>query len=126
MKYLLDTHVWIWAVNDDLRLPKKYRKLLSKTKATDCAMLDISVWEAGRVHKANELTLGDPRIWFSIAIDKITLLPITPAIALLEQSLNWNHKDPADRLIAACALVHALPLMTVDKRFTQWGGVQVI
>jgi PIN domain nuclease of toxin-antitoxin system len=126
LKYILDTHIWIWAANSDSALPAKYRKLLGAVEAGEAGLVDISIWEAGRVHRAGALTSGDPITWFERALSQIFLLPISPAISLVEQSLTWEHRDPADRLIVAAALVHSTPLMTCDKEIIKWGGVRIV
>ena len=126
MKYLLDTHVWIWAANNDSSLSTKYKKLLGTISSGDVGLADISLWEAGRVHRLGGLTSGDPVDWFDRALSQVFPIPISPAIALVEQSLTWQHRDPADRIIVASALVHSTPLMTCDKEIIKWGGVKVV
>lgn len=126
MKFILDTHVWIWAANGDSRLPRRLGKLLAGCTSEDLGLPDIALWEAGRVHRNSELTLGDPREWFNRACRGVTILPITPYIALLEQGLAWAHRDPADRLIVSTALAEALPIMTVDERILSWDGVATV
>jgi PIN domain nuclease of toxin-antitoxin system len=54
------------------------------------------------------------------------VLPVTAQIAWRSVSLDWTHKDPADRLIVATALVHKLTLITHDKEISRWGGVPVV
>ncbi len=51
-----------------------------------------------------------------IAARRITVLPITPEIALLSQADEFSHGDPADRLIAATAIFHRAPLVTSDAK----------
>ena len=126
MRYILDTHVWIWAANGDSALPTRYKRLLGAVDSGDIGLLDISLWEAGKVHRAGGLTSGDPINWFERALGQIFLIPVSPAIALVEQSLTWEHRDPADRLIVAAALVHSTPLMTCDKEIINWGGVKIV
>lgn len=123
MKYLLDTHAWIWAANDDKRLPKNIRSLLGAAARTEVALLDISLWEAGRVHRAGELTSGDPAAWFAEALSRVTLIPLAADIVLAEQALPWTHRDPADRLIVSAALVRGLRILTVDRLILSSGLV---
>ena len=49
------------------------------------------------------------------AFRRIAVLPITPDIAALAYSATFPHGDPADRLIAATAMVHGAPLITEDR-----------
>ncbi len=55
------------------------------------------------------------------------VLPITPKVAEVSTTLfSKSHSDPADRLIAATALVHYLPLITADARILASGEVPCI
>lgn len=47
---------------------------------------------------------------------RLEVLPITPDIAALSLSEPFNHKDPADRLIATTAIVHRAHLITADEK----------
>jgi PIN domain nuclease of toxin-antitoxin system len=92
----------------------------------DIGLVDISIWEAGRIHQQGKLTSGDPGAWFAKACSHITLISITPTLTLIEQSLDWEHRDPADRLIVSAALMHSLPLLTKDKTIRDFKGVKIL
>lgn len=67
--------------------------------------------------------------FFRLAISpELTVLPVTPAIAERVTALEVEgfHKDPADQLIVATALVHGLRLISNDTRIRQWGGVKLL
>ena len=49
MKLLLDTHILIWALNDDPRLPKKARELLLKPENSIYYSV-VSIWEVAIKH----------------------------------------------------------------------------
>ncbi|MDE2005759.1 MAG: PIN domain-containing protein [Rhodospirillales bacterium] len=44
-------------------------------------------------------------------------LPVTPAEALAAGALDWAHRDPFDRLLAAQARERSLPLVSGDEAF---------
>lgn len=51
----------------------------------------------------------------AVMAHNLSVLPITPDIAVLSaQDALFNHKDPCNRIIAATALCHSLPLLTND------------
>jgi len=56
------------------------------------------------------------------------VLPITPAIAerVTRRQAAGFHKDPADQLIVATALVHGLHLISDDPRIRQWAAVPLL
>jgi PIN domain nuclease of toxin-antitoxin system len=116
LKFLLDTHAWIWAANQDRRLRPRVARIVSAASREELGLLDISLWEAGRVHRAGELTSADPAEWFVRALAGVTLVPLAPDIVLAEQALAWAHRDPVDRLVVAAAMVRGLRVITVDRR----------
>ena len=80
--------------------------------------------ELGRLQLAVPLTE-----FFRLALTpELTVLPITPAIAEQVTRLQAAgfHKDPADQLIVATALVHGLRLISGDTRIRQWAGVPLL
>jgi PIN domain nuclease of toxin-antitoxin system len=56
----------------------------------------------------------------------LTVLPITPAIAEQAQHPDFLHGDPADRLIAATAVIHKAPIITADGKLQQVPGLRCI
>lgn len=128
MTHLLDTHAWIQrAVGDTL--PPLVDQMLVRHAQT-LAVADISLWEAAKLVELGRLQLSVPLAeFFRLAIGpELAVLPVTPAIAERVTALEANgfHKDPADQLIVATALVHGLRLVTNDARIRQWGGVPIL
>jgi len=84
-------------------------------------MADISLWEIamlfdrGRLNVPAEMTSLE-YIDDLITAYRIRVLPISARIAITAQAPLFKHGDPADRLIAATALVHKAPLLTRDKQ----------
>jgi PIN domain nuclease of toxin-antitoxin system len=52
---------------------------------------------------------------------RLTLLPLSPSVAIAAVDLQWDHRDPADRLIVATALVHEATLATGDETIAKSG-----
>jgi PIN domain nuclease of toxin-antitoxin system len=60
-------------------------------------------------------------------VARVIVKPMTPEIAALAVRLPAGFpKDPADRLIAATAIVEGVPLVTADERIRQTKVVQTI
>jgi PIN domain nuclease of toxin-antitoxin system len=111
---ILDTHIFLW-MNI---LPNKIsKKILSAIADEDVLGIPaISLWEIAMLADKKRISLPRPTLpWLQQALTapKMRLLPITPEIAALSATLSM-HGDPADRMIAATAIVHACPLATVD------------
>jgi PIN domain nuclease of toxin-antitoxin system len=118
MKILLDTHIWIWYLAGSSNLPTPFKELL-ESKKNEVWLSPISVWEALVLTEKNKINLlYDSKLFTREAFK---LWPVKEAflnfeVALKSKEINLPHKDPADRFIAATALVYGLRLMTVDKR----------
>ena len=130
---LLDTHVWIWWMIGDARLPARERNALDNLPSGQRPKLcDISLWEVALLVQLERLRL-DQRLdeWLRIAASPATveILPITPdVVAEMNRLPRSFHQDPADRLIAANARAAGLSLATHDARIrrsrlaTLWAG----
>ena len=128
MTHLLDTHAWLQRALGD-PLPPRVDQTLSRHAET-LAIADISLWEAAKLVELGRLKLSVPLgEFFRLAItSELSVLPVTPAIAERVTALEASgfHKDPADQLIVATALVHGLRLISDDTRIRQWGGVRML
>jgi len=116
---ILDTHIWLWWVNEDIdRIGQIRNDLIQCTDIV--AVSAISCFEVAwlEAHGRIELPCGRT-IWFEKALEGsgINLLPITPAIASIAVDLPEHHNDPQDRIIIATALRHDAQLMSADGKF---------
>ncbi len=63
----------------------------------------------------------------ALSLPGVTLAPLSPAVALQSTKLPGEfHPDPADRMIVATALQHAVPVLTPDARIHDYPHVQSI
>jgi PIN domain nuclease of toxin-antitoxin system len=126
MKYLLDTHAVLWIAESSPRLSPKVRALAAHSDADAFGVAAISLLEIARKAHTGEIDLQpDAASWLDDLAHRFRILPLTPAIAWRSVQFDWEHKDPADRLICATALEHKLTLVTHDKEITRWQGVSV-
>ncbi len=126
--YLLDTHAWIQRALGEPLPPLVERTLVEH--ADSIALADISLWEAAKLIELGRLQLSVPLAeFFRLAVTPdLVVLPVTPSIAEQVTSLEKTgfHKDPADQLIVATALVHRLRLVSDDSRIRLWGKVPLL
>lgn len=78
--------------------------------------------EIVRKWKTGKLPCPDPEEWLDQALASFEILPISEPIARLAANWEWDHKDPADRLIAATAKVHGVELWYNDSVLKKLSG----
>jgi PIN domain nuclease of toxin-antitoxin system len=126
--YLLDTHAWIQRALGEPLPPLVERMLVEH--ADSIALADISLWEAAKLIELGRLQLSVPLAeFFRLAVTPdLVVLQVTPSIAEQVTTLEKTgfHKDPADQLIVATALVHRLRLVSDDSRIRLWGKVPLL
>ncbi|MCY3599233.1 MAG: type II toxin-antitoxin system VapC family toxin [Gemmatimonadetes bacterium] len=116
MKLLLDTHIWLWSLLDPDRLSRRARRELTEP-ANTLALSPVSVWEAlVLAEKGRVLLKPDPWSWIrtALTVRPMTEIPLTFDIAFGSRSIRLGQGDPADRFIAATAMVHDRTLVTAD------------
>lgn len=121
MTVLLDTHVWLWWLTGAGRLSAAERDALDEVAQRELpAISAISLWEAqmlvarGRLRPTEGFAAWIEQV---AAPDVVRIVPIDVAlIQALHDLPSGTHGDPADRIIAATARVHSLPLATHDAR----------
>lgn len=127
---VLDTHIWIWHVQGDKRLTADYTQIIQQYESISLGVSAISLWEIAKAVERGGLTLPVTiEDWFLIALayPGITLLPLTPQIAIESTRLPGAfHKDPADQIIVATARVYNCPLVTFDSKILSYPHVQLL
>jgi PIN domain nuclease of toxin-antitoxin system len=115
---ILDTHAWIWWVSDPGRLGRKAARVVRSARVLGVAA--ISCWEVATLVEKGRIRLDrSPLDWIedALALPRVELFPLTPAVAVRAAQLGPVFPgDPADRLIAATALVQSASLITKDER----------
>jgi PIN domain nuclease of toxin-antitoxin system len=106
----LDTHLLVAVLAGDLR-PREEALVL----AAPLAISDIVLWELAKLVQLGRLEMDLDSALFLDSLRRVTVIPISPAIARLSTQLDFR-SDPADEIIAATSLVENIPLLTRDRR----------
>lgn len=126
--HLLDTHTVLWALTDPARLGSHARSVLTD-RSVPIVVSSVSAWELSTKQRLGKLPQADAVLGaYSRHLDRLgaTRLPITDEHALLAGRLDWDHRDPFDRMLAAQALIHSMPLITGDAAFAGLAGVRTL
>ena len=125
-RLVLDTHVWIWAVEGmTAKLGDAAVTAIEQAaRASVLAVSAISVWEIAMLVKRQRLTLAAPvSAWIEASLRPpgARIIPVGAAIALDSTQLPDfdHHQDPADRIIVATARRYGT-LITCDESLLTW------
>ncbi len=115
---LLDTHAWFWLVDRPSMLSQTAASLIRSSELVHISA--ISFWEHATLLRKGRIEVGvPPNEWVEIAasLPGLAVAPVDQDIAWLAGSGSLGlHGDPADRIIAATALIHRARLITKDAR----------
>jgi PIN domain nuclease of toxin-antitoxin system len=120
---LLDTHAAVWMANADPALGKRSAAMALAARADNrLAISAISFWEIAllAVKHRLELRTQPAKLRVDLLDSGVVELPLTGEIALLAVEITDLHGDPADRFIAATAIIHDATLVTADTRLLRW------
>jgi PIN domain nuclease of toxin-antitoxin system len=123
VKFLLDTHVLLWASATSSRLPRNIATLIDDVQNTPMFSV-ASLWEV-----AIKRALGrdgfnvDPRLLRTNLLDHAyEELPILGEHAIAVGDLPPIHKDPFDRILVAQSVVEGITLLTSDPIVARYPG----
>jgi len=117
VKYLLDTHALLWAVEGDERLGKEARRAVANCGSDELSISDISLLEIAMLERKGKIVLARKVSDYLTDLQcRFMTLPIGGRIAAESMNLELDQADPFDRVLVATAQYHRLPLITRDRR----------
>ena len=128
MKLLLDTHIWIWSLIEPVRLVERVRTALESSD-NELWLSPISTWEALLLVERGRISVpGDPQALVSDMLKAGPFREASLTHAVAQESRRWGleHSDPADRFVAATAVVYDLTLVTADARLVDGQGYRTL
>jgi PIN domain nuclease of toxin-antitoxin system len=118
VKLLLDTHIFLWSFLEPDRLTRRVAAALDSA-ANELWLSPIVLWEILVLAERGRVALTpDAEAWVRRACQMVPFreAPVNPEVAIHSRAIDLAHGDPADRFLAATALVYDLTLVTADKR----------
>ena len=129
MKFLLDTHVWIWSHEAIERLGTRTKRALSDLEQHRFVSA-ISTFEIARLIDRGLLRFRQPfPQWKEDSLQELaaTTTDVTHEIAWEAYNLPGAfHNDPADRILVATARIHDLVLLTADDLILRYSHVKTL
>jgi PIN domain nuclease of toxin-antitoxin system len=122
MRVLLDTHTFLWFINDNPALSNRAAELLESE--IDLLLSIASLWEIAIKVNLSKLTLPEDYETFiplQIIMNSIEILPITLEHLMIVAKLPLHHRDPFDRLLVAQAMVEKIDIISADKILDDYG-----
>jgi PIN domain nuclease of toxin-antitoxin system len=126
---VLDTHIWIWWVDDNARLTEQHKKWIQDYQSQGLGISVISCWEVAKLVEKNRLILSIPvEEWLktALAYPGVQLLNLTVPIIVESTQLTGFHNDPADQIIVATAKVYGYSLLTADAKILNYTNVKTL
>jgi PIN domain nuclease of toxin-antitoxin system len=127
---VLDTHIWIWWVQNDSQLPPSYRHCLSIEQSKGLVICSISLWETALLASRGRLLLPIPCAdWMAKALTArgIQVAQLTTEVAIESTNLPGSfHRDPADQIIVGTARTLDCPLITLDGKIRSYPHVKLL
>ena len=118
VKLLLDTHIFLWSLLEPRHLSARVAGEL-ENPVNELWLSPIVIWEVLLLAERGRVVLEpDATTWVRRACRAAPFreAPLNHEIAIESRAIDLLHHDPADRFLAATALVHDLTLVTADER----------
>ena len=115
---LLDTHVWAWSLFEPSKLsPVAVRAIerASEVYVPPCSFHEITQkYRSGKWPEVGDVV---DRLISLLEAQGGLVAPYTARMGIRSGDMEWSHRDPFDRMIAATAIEMACPLISKDTAF---------
>ncbi|QHG17449.1 type II toxin-antitoxin system VapC family toxin [Nostoc sp. ATCC 53789] len=126
---VLDTHIWVWWVQNDSRLTQKQQQWLQDYESDGLGISILSCWEVAKLVEKKRLILPvDIEKWLeaALAYPGVQLLNFSLPIIVDSTQLNGFHSDPFNQMIVATARFYNCLLLTADAKILNYPDVQTL
>lgn len=126
---ILDTHIWIWWVDNNPKSNQRQRELINTYQSSGLGISIISCWKVAKLVENKKLILAcsvDEWLTGGLAYPGVQLLNLTLPIMVVSTKLTGFHRDPADQLIVATAQIYDCSLLTADNKILAYPHVQTL
>jgi len=126
-RLLLDTHLVLWWLNGDPRLPQAVVERVQAPEA-EVFVSQASLWEMAIKVSIGRLQVDLPELERQVPLQGFRWLPISNAhvLAVAELETDGDHRDPFDRLLVCQSRVEPMLLLTVDRQLGSYGATVIV
>ncbi|HWS64310.1 MAG TPA: type II toxin-antitoxin system VapC family toxin [Steroidobacteraceae bacterium] len=121
MRLLLDTHIFLWAVQGNASLKPRVRRMMEA--AEQIYVSAASIWEIAVKARLGKIEASAADLVDAIEASGFLELPVRARHAVRVADLPLHHTDPFDRLLVSQAMVEPLRLLTVDTMLCQYSDL---
>jgi PIN domain nuclease of toxin-antitoxin system len=121
MKLLLDTHTFIWFVEDDEKLPSSTKNQIEDID-NEILVSIVSLWEIAIKTSLGKLEISNdiPSMIKKIEMNGFTILPIFPEHTVCVSTLPFHHRDPFDRMLISQSITENIRIISKDGVFGEY------
>ncbi len=119
MRFLLDTHVFLWWLTNNGRLSRRARRVV-EDRTNDIFVNAATVWEMATKARLGRLPDIGADIAGRIAGQGFEHMAISAVEAERAGWLPGHHRDPFDRMLIAQAIAHDMPIVSIDTIFDRY------
>jgi len=122
MKYLLDTHAFLWYFEDSVNLSEAVVDIIEDSSVQKYVSI-ASLWEFSIKYTMKKLKFdgGLANLWEMLSQNRFVIIPIEqPHLESIITDLPLYHRDPFDRLIIATAKAEDMTILTVDENIQKY------
>lgn len=126
MRYLLDTHAFLWIATDDAQLAPAARAIFADNEQ-ECYLSAASIWEMAIKASLGKLVLstGLASLVRGGLQRGLRVLDVTRDHAFLVERLPFHHRDPFDRLLVAQAMHEGMHLVSRDAQLDAYALTRI-
>ena len=129
LRLLLDTHIVIWSAAEPENLPQIITDEL-ESNSNELWFSPISVWEIFLLAEKGRISFGSVNLEKAVReiFRNLPLkeAPLNQEVAIQSRLVKLPHQDPADRFLAATAMVYDLTLVTADERLISADTIDIL
>ena len=128
MRILLDTHIFLWMINDSKRLSSEFKQIIQNPR-NEKFLSVVSIWECVVKYQIGKLNFpNSPEMYLPLKRREhfVKILTVEENTVAQLIKLPLLHRDPFDRLIMAHALQYELIIMTEDTAILSYPNINFL